>query len=83
MRAILAGLIALAVIGDRSAAASPPVKKASAGALVVDVVSLKSGRTIRGAILQKHADRSLTMAVSARGYRPRIRSCLLNRMRSI
>lgn len=64
MRAVLAGLIALAVIGNRSAAAAPPVKKAAAGALAVDAVSLKSGRTIRGAILQKHADRSVTMAVS-------------------
>ncbi len=64
MRAILAAFVVMVVLGNRCNAAPPPVKKTAAGALAVDVVSLKSGRSIRGAIVQKHADRSVTMAVS-------------------
>ncbi len=58
MRAMVLGLIVTAL------AAAPPVKKVPAGPLAVDAVSLKSGRSLRGAILQRNADRSITMAVS-------------------
>ncbi|MDP1797548.1 MAG: hypothetical protein Q8K78_08710 [Planctomycetaceae bacterium] len=61
MRAMVLGLIVTAI------AAAPPVKKVPAGPAAVDVVSLKSGRSLRGAILQRNADRSITMAVS-RGW---------------
>jgi hypothetical protein len=58
MRAMVLGLIVTAL------AAAPPVKKVPAGPLAVDAVSLESGRSLRGAILQRNADRSITIAVS-------------------
>ncbi|HET6422736.1 MAG TPA: hypothetical protein VFG20_03580, partial [Planctomycetaceae bacterium] len=69
MRGILIGLGMLLTVP--AMAAPPAVKKPApsatkkaAGGAVVDVVALRAGRTLRGAILQHRADRSVTMAVS-------------------
>src|SRR5262245_20868424 len=45
-------------------AAAAPSKRGPASALCVDVVRLKSGKTMRGAVLHQSVDGSLTMAVS-------------------
>lgn len=60
MRWFLATLLALST----TVHAAPPVKKAVTGMPVVDTVTMKSGRTLRGASLQRPADRSVTIAVS-------------------
>lgn len=65
MRCISRGLILIVGMTSVVWSAPPAVpKKAAAGVPAVDVVTLKSGRTLRGAVLQRGADRSVTMAVS-------------------
>lgn len=63
MRTIPAGLLILA-LAVGTAAAAPPPKKSATGPWAVDVVTLKSGRSLRGAIVQRNVDRSVTMVVS-------------------
>ncbi len=64
MRAFLIGGMISGILTSAAFAAPPLTKKAAAGALAVDVVTLKSGRTLRGAVLHRSPDRSLTIAVS-------------------
>lgn len=65
MRWISRGMILLMGMASTVWSAPPTVsKKTPAGAPAVDVVALKSGRTLRGAVLQRGADRSITMVVS-------------------
>jgi len=54
-------LMLVAVCGLADVVAAQPF-----GRLAVDVVSLKSGRSLRGAVLQRQADGTLTVAVSRR-----------------
>lgn len=64
MRTILTGFLTMVILCDAVVSAAPPVKKSATGPWAVDLVSLKSGRTLRGAIVQRNADRLLTMVVS-------------------
>lgn len=65
MRWSFRGLVLVVGMASVVWSAPPQVpKKAASGLPAVDVVTLKSGRTLRGAVLQRGADRSVTMAVS-------------------
>lgn len=63
MRAHLFGVLIFAAV-NTGWAAPPLPKKPASGPLAVDQVSLKAGRTLRGAILQRPADRSVAIAVT-------------------
>jgi len=62
-RSLCSTCLVILVALSASAAAAPP-KNAASSRLCVDAVKLKSGKTIRGAIVHESTDGTLTMAVS-------------------
>lgn len=63
-RRLILVVISLLALGWTMPAAMAQAKPAPARGLAVDVVTLKNGRTFRGAVLQKQSDGALTLIVS-------------------